>query len=38
MKSDTIFMYDTSYIYIYIYDMYNYNTKYNVECFYNNKV
>ena len=32
--SNIIFMYDTTYTY----DMYNYNTKYNVEFFYNNKV
>ena len=34
MKSNTIFMYDTSYTY----DMYKYNIKYNVEPFYDNKV
>ena len=33
-KSNTIFMYDTSYTY----DMHNYNIKYNVEFFCNNKV
>ena len=30
----TVFMYDTSYTY----DMYNYNIKYNVEFFYNDKI
>ena len=34
MKSNTTFMNDTSYTY----NMYNYNIKYNVELFYNNKV
>ena len=34
MKSNTIFMYDASYTY----DMYNYNIKYNVDFFYNNKL
>ena len=30
----TVFMYDTSHTH----DMYNYNIKYNVEFFYNNKI
>ena len=33
MKSNIVFMYDTSYTHVY-----NYNIKYNVEFFYNNKV
>ena len=32
MKSNIVFMHDTSYTY----DMYTYNIKYNVEFFYNN--
>ena len=34
IKSNAVFMYDTSYTY----DMYNYNIKCNIELFYNNKV